>query len=522
MKKGLKTFILMVLVLTMTVSLCACAGGKDTSEQTPIEAPTRAAANELNVAIPQDLDDSLDPHLAVAAGTREVNFNIFEGLVKADSKGNIVPAVAEKCEVSPDGTVYTFTVREGVRFHNGDTVTADDVVFSISRCAGLLDDGAYIAAGTLGSIDKVVKVDERTVDVVLKAPNAEFLGYLATTNAAIIPDDYNDQTTAPIGTGPFKFVSRSPQENLVMERFDEYWGTPAKLQKVTYLIIDSGSWVMSLKSGAIDVVAHLTADQVKSVEDQYVIEKDTMKLVQGLYLNHKFEPFSDVRVRQALCYAVDKQAVIDFVCDGNGVAVGSSMFPAFSKYYMEELADYYTPDLEKAKQLLAEAGYADGFTFTITVPSNYPQHVQAGEVIAAMLQQIGVTANIKQVEWGTWVEDVYGGRNFEGTVSAFDSSTLTASGMLQRWTSDYGKNMINFNNAEYDAVYAQAAACTDEAEQTALFKQLQTILAEEAANVYIQDLYDMVAVNPYLDGLQFYPMYVLDLSTVEWTDTSKL
>lgn len=521
MKKGLNRIILMVLAFAMTVSLCACAGGKDTSSAEPIEAPARAATNEINVAIPQDLDDSLDPHMAVAAGTREVNFNIFEGLVKADSDGNIVNAVAEKVEVTKNGTVYVFTVREGIKFHNGEEVTADDVVFSISRCAGLLDDGVYTAADTLAGIESVKKTGDRTVEITLESGNAEFLGYLATTNAAIIPEGYADQATAPIGTGPFKFVSRSPQENFVMERFDDYWGEKAKLQKVNYLIIEAGSWVMSLKSGAIDLVAHLTADQVKSVEDQYVIEKDTMKLVQAMYLNHNFEPFSDARVRQALCYAVDKQAVIDFVCDGNGVPVGSSMFPAFSKYYVEELADYYTYDVEKAKQLLADAGYADGFKFTITVPSNYPQHVQAGEVIASMLQQIGVTAEIKQVEWATWASDVYAGRNFEATVVGFDTATLTASGMLQRWVSDYGKNMINFNNPEYDALYAQAAACTDVDEQTELFKQMETLLTEEAANVYIQDLYDMVAVNPYLTGLQFYPMYVLDLSTVEWTDTAK-
>lgn len=516
MKKGLRSFILMVLALTMTVSLCACAGGKDTSSDDEIEVPARAANNEINVAIAQDLDDSLDPHVTVSAGTREIFFNIFEGLVKADSEGNIVAAVAEDWEVSDEGTVYTFTIREGMKFHNGDDVTADDVVYSISRCAGLLDDGAYTAASTLSAIESVKKTGDNTVVITLSAANAEFLAYLATTNAAIIPDDYTDQVTAPVGTGPFKFVSRSPQENFVMERFDDYWGEKALLSKVTCLITDGGSMVMSLKSGAVDLCAHLSADQVASVEDRYTIEKDTMKLVQALYLNNAVAPFNNVLVRQALCYAIDKQMVIDFVCDGNGVAVGSSMFPAFGKYYMEELADLYPYNVEKAKQLLADAGYENGFSFTITVPSNYPQHVQAGEVIASMLQQVGITANIKQVEWSTWTSDVYAGRNFEATVVGFDTATLTASGMLQRWTSDHGKNMINFKNAEYDALYKQAVACTDVDEQTELFKQMETILAEEAANVYIQDLYDMVAVNPYLEGLTFYPMYVLDFSTLSW------
>lgn len=517
MQKGLRNLILAMLILAMVLSLAACGGKVQPPEDVDgdeVETPSRAATNEVTVGIPQDLEDSLDPHLTTAAGTREVLFNIFEGLVKPDSEGNIIPAVAEKCDVSDDGKVYTFTLRDGITFHNGEAVTVDDVVYSISRCAGMLDEGAYTAASTLTGIESIEATDDKTVVITLAVTNTEFLASLATTYAAIIPADYDDQATNPIGTGPFKYVSRSPQENFVMEAYDGYWGEGAKLSKVTYLITAADSLVMSLKSGAIDICAHLTADQVKSVEDQFNIEKDTMKLVQALYLNNAVEPFNDVRVRQALCYAVNVDEIINLVVDGNGVRVGSSMFPAFGKYFMEELSDYYTQDIDKAKELLTEAGYGDGFSMTITVPSNYPQHVQTGEVIAEQLKAVGITAEIVQVEWGTWVEDVYGGRNFQSTVVGFDTSTLTARGMLERWTSDHGKNMINFNNAEYDELFRQAIACTDDAEQTELYKQMETILTEEAANVYIQDLYDMVAVNPALDGLTFYPAYVLDLSTV--------
>lgn len=299
-----------------------------------------------------------------------------------------------------------------------------------------------------------------------------------------------------------------------MEAYDGYWGEGAKLSKVTYLVTAADTLVMSLKSGAIDICAHLTADQVKSVEDQFNIEMDTMKLVQALYLNHAVAPFDDVRVRQALCYAVNVDEIIDLVVDGNGVRVGSSMFPAFGKYFDESLSEYYTQDVEKAKELLTEAGYPDGFSMTITVPSDYPQHVQTGEIIAEQLKAVGITAEIVQVPWASWLSDVYTDRNFQSTVVGFDTSTLTARGMLERWTSTHGKNMINFNSAEYDALFAQAIACTDDAKQTELYKQMERILTEEAANVYIQDLYDMVAVNPALEGLKFYPAYVLDLSTV--------
>lgn len=515
MRNFMRNLILGLLVCAMLLSLCACGGQTEqTDPGTEVETPQRAATNEINVGIPQDLEDSLDPHLTTAAGTREVLFNIFEGLVKPDPEGNIIPAVAEKCDVSDDGKVYTFTLREGVTFHNGETVTVEDVVYSISRAAGKLDDGAYIAAESLAGIDTVEAADDRTVVITLKEGDTEFLATLATSNVAVIPKDYDQQATAPVGTGPFRFVSRSPQENFIMEAYDGYWGERAKLDKVTYLITAADSLVMSLKSGAIDICAHLTVEQAKSVEDQYNIQKDTMKLVQALYLNHNEKPFDDIRVRQALCYAVNVQEIIDFVCDGYGVPVGSSMCPAFKKYFVEELSSYYTQDVEKAKQLLTEAGYPDGFTMTITVPSNYPQHVQAAQVLAQQLQAVGITAELKQVEWGTWVSDVYTDRNFQSTVVGFDASTLTARAWLERWTTGYSKNMINFSNEEYDALFRQAVTCTDDAEQTELYKQMETILTEQAANVYIQDLCDMVAVNKALDGLQFYPAYVLDLSTV--------
>lgn len=515
MRNFMRNLILGLLVCAMLLSLCACGGQiEQTDPGTEVETPQRAATNEINVGIPQDLEDSLDPHLTTAAGTREVLFNIFEGLVKPDPEGNIIPAVAEKCDVSDDGKVYTFTLREGVTFHNGETVTVEDVVYSISRAAGKLDDGAYIAAESLAGIDTVEAADDRTVVITLKEGDTEFLATLATSNVAVIPKDYDQQATAPVGTGPFRFVSRSPQENFIMEAYDGYWGERAKLDKVTYLITAADSLVMSLKSGAIDICAHLTVEQAKSVEDQYNIQKDTMKLVQALYLNHNEKPFDDIRVRQALCYAVNVQEIIDFVCDGYGVPVGSSMCPAFKKYFVEELSSYYTQDVEKAKQLLTEAGYPDGFTMTITVPSNYPQHVQAAQVLAQQLQAVGITAELKQVEWGTWVSDVYTDRNFQSTVVGFDASTLTARAWLERWTTGYSKNMINFSNEEYDALFRQAVTCTDDAEQTELYKQMETILTEQAANVYIQDLCDMVAVNKALDGLQFYPAYVLDLSTV--------
>ena len=499
MRNLLKKFLVMMLVSSMTIALCACSGGK---------AGSADADSLITIGIPQDLDDSLDPHIAEGAGTREVLFNVFEGLVKPNSNGDLIPAVASDYNINEDGTVYTFTLREGVKFHNGKKVTVQDVKASLDKCAGTESGEPLVAA--FSAVKEINTPDDKTIEVVLKESDTDFLPNLT---AAILPADHLDASTEPIGTGPYKYVSRSPQENIVLESFDDYWGEKAKIKTVVLKIVaDGDTIVMNLEGGSIDLMARLSTTQAAQLSDKFDIYEGTMNLVQALYINNSVEPFNNAKVRQALCYAVDVQEIMDFVSDGKGTETGSSMFPAFGKYYMKELNDTYNTDIDKAKQLLAEAGYPDGFEFTITVASNYQQHVDTAQVLKEQFKKIGVTANINLVEWDTWLNDVYIGRNYETTVVGVDASTLTASAMLGRFVSDSGKNFTNYNNPEYDKVYAEAIATVDDAVRTQKYKQCETILSEDAANVYIQDLPNMVAVNKKFGGYEFYPLYVMDFS----------
>lgn len=470
---------------------------------------------EITVGIAQDLDDSLDPHQTVAAGTREVLFNIFEGLVKPNSDGEMIPAVAEKYELSEDGTTYTFTLREGVKFHNGQTVTAEDVVYSINRCAAVPEGQEKPLVAAFSAVKSVEALDEKTVAVTIAQRDLEFISYMT---AAIIPADYENQDTAPVGTGPFKFVSRTPQQDFVMERFEDYWGAPAWLDKVTYKICENAdALVMNLNGGSIDLCAHLTSAQASQLNQSFQVLEGTMNLVQAIYLNNQAKPFDNQLVRQALCYAIDRQGIMDMVADGHGTAVGSSIYPAFTKYFLPELVDKYPHDVAKAKELLAQAGYPDGFDMTISVPNNYQPHMDTAEVVAEQLREAGINVTIQPVEWSTWLDTIYNGRQFQATVVGVDAANMTARAMLERFTSDYGKNFINYNNPAYDALFQQAINAQDEAEQTDLYKQMETMLADTAANVYIQDLCDLVAMRQDLGGLKFYPIYVLDLSTVYLT-----
>lgn len=497
-KKGLTTIFLGVMFMALTIALGGCTGDKTGDEN----------SSQITIGIPQDLEESLDPHKAVAAGTKEILFNIFEGLVKPDSDGNLNPAVASDVNISDDGKVYTFTLRENVKFHDGSIVTAEDVKYSIDRCADA-DNGSLLVPA-FSNIESVTILDEKTVEVKLVEGDTDFLAYFTT---AIIPKSNANPDTNPIGTGPYKYVSRSPQENFIVEKFNDYWGEKAHIENVVFKICaNADSIVMELQGEGIDMFCRLTSAQVDQLGDNYEIYEGTMNLVQAMYLNNAVAPFDNELVREALCYAVDPQEIMDFTAEGKGTELGSSMFPAFGKYYMPELNDVYTVDYDKAKDLLKQAGYENGFEFTVTVPSNYQPHIDTAQVIVEQLKNINVTAKIELVEWNTWVEDVYTGRQFEATVIGVDASNLTAGALLDRFESTADKNFINYNNAAYDTALNNARTSVDDAEKTKYYKECLTILNDTAANVYIQDLAEFVAINKKYAGYDFYPLYVQDIS----------
>ena len=495
---------------TQTASAAVSNSGSDSAAAQSGELP-QTNGNSVTVGIAQDLDN-LDPQVAKTAGIREVLFNIFEGLVKASPDGSVIPAVASDYEISEDGTTYTFTLREGVTFHNGDPVTVEDVVYSLERCAGSENEGTPLVTA-FSDVQSIVAADDSHVVVTLAEPSLEFIYSLT---AAIIPAGSGGTIATDLtGTGPFRFVSYAPQDNLVMEKYDGYWGTPAKLDKVTFKIItDTNALVIGMKGGTLDLILHMPSTLVGEVQDDFTVLQDTMKLVQALYLNNAVEPFNNDLVRQAMYYAIDVDEIIEFVCDGAGVATGTCMYPANKQYFMPELAETYPHDVEKAKELLAQAGYPNGFTMSITVPSNYTQHVQTAEVIKEQLKAVGIEVNLNLVEWETWYQDAYRNREYEPTVCAIAAEDMTAREMLIRYMSDSRKDFINFSDPEYDEVMTRAMACTDQSEQTALYKRAEEILNERAASLWIQDVCELVVMNPALDGFTFYCTYVLDMSTI--------
>ena len=526
MKKRVLSFLLAA-VLTMT-ALSGCAGGTGESSEDNssigTESSTQTGADttpagepvyggSVTVGIQQDID-SLDPHKATAAGTKEILFNIFEGLVKPDENGNLINAVASDYTISEDGLTYTFTLRDGVKFHNGNLVTAEDVKYSLERVAGLLDGEALIS--TMKTITSVTISDDKTVLVTVNAPDPELI-YSFT--AAIIPaGSGEEESAAPIGTGPFSFVSYTPQQSIVLAKNAEYWqnGLPY-LDEVTFKIIASVDTAMlDIKGGSVDVVPYLTDSQAAELGGDFNILSAPSNVVQALFLNCTEGALSDVKVRQAICYALDKEMVNEFVTGGNSILISSAMLPTLQDYYVD-LNDTYgtTSNIEMAKQLLTEAGYPDGFDLEITVPSNYDVHVETTEVVAEQLKQAGINVTINAVEWGVWLEETYNGRKYEGTICGI-TSDITPGYLLNRFVSDSSKNFINYSSDAYDAAYAKVEAAATLEERAVHYKELQQILCEDAASAFIQVAPLTIAMNKELGGYKFYPVYVQDMSTIYW------
>ena len=269
-KKFKRALLLLVAAAVLPASLYGCTGGTE-----PSPTPTATAQSgepsyggSVTVGIAQELD-SLDPHRAVSAGVGEVLFNVFEGLVKASSDGEVREAVASDYQISEDGLTYTFTLREGVTFHNGDPVTVEDVVYSLERCAGSENDGTALITA-FSNVTQVRAVDERHVELTLAQPSLEFLYALT---AAIIPAGSGDTIAqTPVGTGPFQFVSYAPQDSLVIQRYEGYWGQRPYLDEVRFRIItNSDTLVMSLQSGALDMAIHVPTTQITQLEGQFQV-----------------------------------------------------------------------------------------------------------------------------------------------------------------------------------------------------------------------------------------------------------
>lgn len=452
--------------------------------------------------------DNLDPFQSTTADARSITFNIYEGLLKCDENGQFQPAIASDYSVSDDGKTYTFTLRDGVVFHNGNPVTTEDVLYSIQLAIDSKITG-------YDNIDTFTAPDDKTIVITLRTPDGDFPAEVC---QAIVPKDSDSNgelAQNPIGTGPFRLSDFEVQDHLTLTRNENYWGTPAYLDTVTVKFIDSSAdLLVNYQSGAIDGFVANGAITEQVDKSTSVINVGNSNAVQMLALNNSAAPFDNKEVRQAISYAVDSDEIIDTACYGYGVKIGTAMIPGLTDYFDDSLTDTYDVNDEKAKELLADAGYADGFTFTVKVPSVYQVHLDTAQVIVNELAKVGVTMNIEQVDWATWLENVYTNRDYEATLISVDGTIASPTSFLSRYVSDAGNNFVNYSSSDYDSAYAAAVSALSQEDRISGFKKCEEILTDDAASVYIEDISNILVYTNRFGGFASYPLYATDFAAI--------
>ncbi|MDG1290348.1 MAG: ABC transporter substrate-binding protein [Lentibacter sp.] len=455
----------------------------------------------------------LDPTSAAAGAIDSVLYsNVFEGLTRFASDGSIIPGLAQSWVISDDGMTYTFKLAEGVTFHDGTTMDAEDVKFSLDRARA--EDSANAQKALFASIADVEAVDASTVKITLSAPNGSLLFNLAWGDAVIVaPESIENIKQAPVGTGAFKFANWVQGDNITLEKNADYWGTPAKLDKVTFKFIsDPTAAFAAVMAEDVDVFAGYPApENVPQFEAdprfQVIVGNTEGETI--LSTNNKMPPFDNVKVREAMAHAIDRQAIIDGAMFGLGTPIGTHFAPHNPDYVDLTTGSAYDP--EKAKALLAEAGFAEGFTTTLKLPP--PSYARrGGEIIAAQLREVGIQTEITNLEWAQWLEEVFKGKDFGLTIVSHTEPMDI--GIYAR--PDY---YFQYDDADFQAMNTALEAEADPAKRSALLEQMQRKISGDYVNGYLFQLAIPTIAKAGVQGLwENAPTQANDMTAVSWAE----
>jgi len=428
-------------------------------------------------AEPPGLDPTTNPAATIK---RVVHYNLLEGLLKVDRRGNVVPALAKNFRISQDGKEYTFELHKGIKFHDGTPCKAEDVQFSLER---LLDPKtAAVHRKLYEGIESIQVIDSLTVKLKMKKYDSNFLFNLARGDAVVVARQAVDRMKShPIGTGPFRFADWKRGDSVILVKNPNYYVKEIPyLDKVVFKFIpDPSAQLAALRAGDVDVIAYDL-----SPENAPALEKDPrFKVLKGntttdviMAMNHSRKPFNDHRVRQAITLAVDRQAVITGAVAGYGTIIGSHMDPT-NPYYVD-LAGLYPYNLAKAKQLLTEAGYPNGFEATIKLPEPYAYARRSGEIITDQLSKAGIKLTIEVIQWGQWIERVFRNADYDLTVighaEPFDIEIYGRPGYYFR-----------YHSPKFQELMKKAEEEINEPARKKIYADAQRLLADDFVNVFL-------------------------------------
>lgn len=530
-------FIMISLVLAAcgsTDDKPSTASGSGGSTGDPISGGTLTRA--LIYGDPQNLDPVIRSH---GTSTSMVTWNIFEPLVRYEAtEGKFLPANAESWEINPEGTVYTFKLKQGVKFHNGREVKAEDFKYSLERLANpktaspnagnlqMVVGYKEFTGGSTPELSGVKVIDEYTLEITLSNPNNTFLSIMSLPFSAAVPkeavEEMGDKFGAqPVGAGPFKFASWIRDSEIVLDKFEDYHAGAPHLDSVVYKILtDQAARDTSFTSEQIDVMTIGDAQYAQYNSNpnfkDYIVEVPEL-FIRNLRFNLQEEgPWQDVQVRQAINYAIDRETIIAAVLGGKAYSANGPL-PTSIQGYNENVFSYpYDP--EKAKSLLAEAGYADGFTLPILATSHSAFGVTAVEAMNGYLEDVGIKVEIEQVDMATLSDRVSSGK-FKTAMFSNGGMTSPVEFLTKYYHSDnFGStgNTGYYQNDEVDRLLDAALITTNEKEMIDLAQQAEEIIVKEAPMWFFNYNKAVIVHQPWVMGLQAVP------TDIDYQDLTKV
>ncbi|MDJ0924141.1 MAG: ABC transporter substrate-binding protein [Acidimicrobiia bacterium] len=529
MRKARTRWRIAILILVLALAAAACSEGEsvDVGDETtaapaetteapaetteapaetteaPAETTEAPAAANILIAAQGSEPDQLDPHMTSAYASFQVLENVYDTLVQPAADLSMEPALAESWVISDDNLTWTFTLRDGVKFHNGRDLVADDVVYSFER---IIAEG--LNGWRFGSVESVTAPDDSTVVITLTRPSPNLLVSIAGFKGmAIIPKEIVDDGsigTSPVGTGPFRFVSQSPDEGIVLEKNPDYWraseGLP-KLDGIRFVQIpDAGTKLTALRTGEVHWIDAVPPQDIESLSGEAGV---TVGRVPGgdyhyFALNQNRTPFDDVRVRQAIAHAINREEITEAAQFGAATA-NQTAIPASNAAWYYSYAPFGSGDTATAQGLLDDAGVS-GLTIDFLVTSDFPETVTQAQVIAAELAAVGVTVEITDVDFSTWL-DMEANGEFDAFMLSWIGNIDPDDFYYAQHHSEGGFNFQGYSNSEVDSLLDAGRVETDQAARKALYDQAAQIIVDEASYIY---LYNPDNINAWRDEVGGY------------------
>lgn len=472
----------------------------------PTAAPSAPAEEgpEGEIIIAQGVDaTTLDPNMHAETPTNNVNIQMYDSLLMRDAEGELFPGLAKSYENLDDNT-WEFELREGVTFHNGEPFTAEAVKFTLDR---ILDpENSSPQFSHISAIEEVRVVDDFTVQIITSKPFPTLPSQLVARQ--IVPPEYTRENGAdhlasnPVGTGPYKFVEWTRDERILLTANEDYWrGTP-KIKDVVFRVIpESSTRIAELQTGSVDIIVNVPphqADTLEGQEDTYVSRAPSTRVIFVGMVTTEDGPLADKRVRQALNYGVDVEAIIDNVLMGNGVPLQGQPVAEMSLGFNSDV-DSYDYDPQRARELLAEAGYSDGLSLSMDSPSGrYLMDKEAAQAVAGQLEEIGVDIELNIQEWGVYVEKIMS-RQLSGLfLLGWGNTTFDADATVYPFFRT-GQTFCYYEDPEMDEMLDLARETMDMELREERFNEVMAVLSEEAPWLYLHQQMDVYGVSSRLE-----------------------